>query len=104
MGGEGRWSIGPSKSQWGGDSQHYSRMAFMSSTSLQDLKFEVLIWAIGIMGFHKMNIVIIFHNDVCVVNVVTKPRKWPSFKPQSIAICRNLKNRMVENCERRKTN
>lgn len=54
----------------------HSRMAFMSSTYLQDLKFEV-IFAL---------------NHVCIVNVVTRPRKWPSFKSQSIANLEELKN------------
>lgn len=59
----------------------HSRRAFSHiRQSMQEAKFQAFIWTVRSMKSHR-NKVIFALND-CMIGLVTRPRRWPSFKFQ----------------------
>lgn len=58
--------------------------------SRQEGRFEAFLWAVNGMESHRINKVIFAINDACVVGLVTRPKRWPLFKFQSLEIMKVL--------------
>lgn len=54
----------------------HGRRAFSTCSSQQEAAFVVMQWAVASMSHHRMQKVIFSINDSCVVEVITRPRRW----------------------------
>lgn len=69
----------------------HSRRAFTGLNNLNELKFQVLMWAIESMVSHRLNRVIFAIDDDVIVGAVSRPKAWPSFKGMSAVILFELR-------------
>lgn len=84
----------------------HSRRAFSNIHTLDEAKFQALLWTIESLSFHRVNRVIIAIDDATLPNVILRPKAWPNFTCQYVEIMVRLRKlewwRMVK--EERSTN
>lgn len=68
----------------------HSRRAFFTVRSLEEAKYQALIWALESFHSHHLNRIIIAIDDSTLPGIVLRPRAWPNFKYQHIEIMRRL--------------
>lgn len=73
-----------------GKVRFHSRRAFFNIRSLEEAKFQALIWSLESFHFHHLNRIIIAIDDSTLSNVVLRPRAWPNFKYQHAEIMKRL--------------
>lgn len=73
----------------------HSRRAFASISSKEDALLRCLLWAMESMASHKVDKVIFAFQDKALVGAVMRPRAWPSFRAQSVALKSSL-NQFME--------
>ncbi|CDY13031.1 BnaC07g03300D [Brassica napus] len=73
-----------------GKVRFHSRRAFFNTRSLEEAKFQALIWSLESFHFHHLNRIIIAIDDLTLSNVVLRPRAWPNFKYQHAEIMKRL--------------
>lgn len=68
----------------------HSRRAFSNVRSLEEAKYQALIWALQSFHSHHLNRIIIAIDDSTLTGIVLRPRAWPNFKYQQVEIMRRL--------------
>lgn len=58
----------------------HSRKAFFNSADLDEARHLTVLWAIESMSSHRKNKIIFAVEDSTTVEMITRPRAWPSFK------------------------
>ena len=84
----------------------HSRQVFCNIDSLDEAKFQGLLWTLDSLCSHRLNRVMIAIDDDTLTKVILRPKAWPSFRAQYMEIERRLRRmewwRMVK--EERSTN
>lgn len=70
----------------------HSRRAFSNICSLEEAKYQALLWSMDSFHSHHLRRIIIALDDTTFPNVVLRPKAWPSFKCQHIEIMKRLEN------------
>ncbi|XP_048596342.1 uncharacterized protein LOC125578099 [Brassica napus] len=68
----------------------HSRRAFSNICSLDEAKYQALLWSVESFHFHHLNKIIIALDDSTFPSVVLRPKAWPSFRCQYIEIMKRL--------------
>ena len=68
----------------------HSRRAFSNICSLEEAKYQALLWSVESFHFHHLNKIIIALDDSTFPSVVLRPKAWPSFRCQYIEIMKRL--------------
>ena len=74
-----------------GKVQMHSRRAFSDTNSLQDAKYNGLLWDLDSCHAHHLNRVILAIDDATLPNVILIPKAWPNFRCQYAEIMTRLK-------------
>ncbi|KAF2555893.1 hypothetical protein F2Q68_00015985 [Brassica cretica] len=83
----GSWVL---RNEWGTVIMH-SRRAFSNVVSLDEAKFQGLLWTIECLRAHHVSRVIIAIDDAIFPNVILRPKAWPSFTCQYVGIIGRLR-------------
>lgn len=83
----GSWVL---RNKWGKVIMH-SRRAFSNVVSLDEAKFQGLLWTIECLRAHHVSRVIIAIDDATFPNVILRPKAWPSFTCQYVEIIGKLR-------------
>lgn len=67
----------------------HSRRSFAPISSKADALLRCLLWAMESMASHKIDNIIFAFQDKSLIGAVLRPRAWPSFKAQSVALNRS---------------
>ncbi|KAF8102782.1 hypothetical protein N665_0195s0019 [Sinapis alba] len=69
----------------------HSRRAFSNIHSLDEAKFQGLLWALDCLSFHHLNRVIVAIDDSTLTEVMLRPKAWPNFRTQYMEMERRLR-------------
>ncbi|KAL0876533.1 hypothetical protein Bca101_026238 [Brassica carinata] len=68
----------------------HSRRAFFNVCSLEETKYQTLIWSLESFHSHHLNRIIIALEDTTLPKVISRPRAWPNFKCQHAELIKRL--------------
>ncbi|KAG2322266.1 hypothetical protein Bca52824_015479 [Brassica carinata] len=60
----------------------HSRRTFSNIQSLEEAKFQGLLWSLECMNSHRRNRVIVAIDDTVLPNIILRPKAWPNFRWQ----------------------
>lgn len=69
----------------------HSRRAFSNVQSLDEAKYQSLLWTLECLSFHHLNRVIIAMDDTTLTKVILIRRAWPNFRCQYVEMKRRLR-------------